>query len=758
MFLLSGIPVQLLTAFAVDICVGDPVWFPHPVRYMGGLIGFLDRRLRKPARTPLYNLTAGAVAAAITVGLTYGAAYLFAEVFLSPLRQYMLFNTISLYDVTTGVTGSLALAYNGLIKSVLLVRDKLQGADDEGARAALSLIVGRDTKPLTREGIARAAIETAAENTSDAVIAPLFYFAIGGLPLAIAYKAINTLDSMIGYKNEKYLFFGRAAARLDDLANYIPARLTGVVMVISVFAINIVKLLCYRPGGKRAMSKGSADSASSFTSALMTLIRDGRNHSSPNAGIPEAAMAGALGVRLGGPSYYGGTLVEKPYIGRADQPVNASTITRAATITAVSSYIGLVAAVALAFLLLLFGVAAAEAGNPRPLPGNIFTETNNTFNVLLVDKHTSELHVVEVKDNLPRIAKSYGVLHGRNDGDKLKEGDNRTPDGFYYITDFIPPTKLDNTLYGDGAYTLNYPNMMDKIRGKTGHGIWIHGRGPERNNEKTQGCVSLSNSDMANLKPDILSETPVIISDSLELLSLADYAQRKKKYMDMFKAFILSWEKGDFKGFINYFDAGFRSYDGLCAESYLNRKKQLMLSNPKRKIITSNVNIFKDNTTKLMYAFDQLYCTADTLSYGHKRLYLLAKKDTGYKIVAEEFTKREVQPLIEENVISTVNRWKAAWQAKDIEKYISCYSGSFKSGNMDIKQWKAHKKDVFNDAKSIEINLTNLKLKTVSPMRVVVSFRQEYTSGSVKDKGIKTLILGGCPGDYKIVEEAWSGA
>ncbi|MBF0556612.1 MAG: cobalamin biosynthesis protein CobD [Nitrospirae bacterium] len=361
MFFLTGIPVQLLTAFAVDICVGDPVWFPHPVRYIGRLIEFFDRCLRNPARPPLYNLITGAATAAITIGLTYGAAYLFTEILLLPLRRYMLFNTISLYDLTIGIIGSLVLAHNGLIKSVLLVRDRLKDSDDEGARAALSLIVGRDTKPLTREGIARAAIETAAENTSDAVIAPLFYFAVGGLPLALAYKAVNTLDSMIGYKNEKYLYFGRAAARFDDLANYIPARLTGIVIVIAVFAITVVKLLCYRSGGHQVMSKGIGDTRETssagrfagFISALMTLLRDGGNHSSPNAGIPEAAMAGALGVRLGGPSYYGGTLVEKPYIGRAEQPVNDSTITGAVTITAVSSSIGLVAAVALACVIKL---------------------------------------------------------------------------------------------------------------------------------------------------------------------------------------------------------------------------------------------------------------------------------------------------------------------------------------------------------------------------------------------------------------------
>ncbi|MBF0319464.1 MAG: cobalamin biosynthesis protein CobD [Nitrospirae bacterium] len=364
MLLLAGIPLQLLLAFALDICVGDPRWIPHPVRYIGKLIEFSEGRLRNPARPPLINILSGALAVAGTVGITYGVAYVFAEIILAPLRQYTMFHSISLYDITIGITGSLVLAQNGLVKSVLLVRDNLEGGDTTGARAALSQIVGRDTEALTHEGIAKAAIETAAENTSDAIIAPLFYFAIGGLPLALAYKAVNTLDSMLGYKNDRYLYFGRAAARVDDAANYIPARLTGIIMVLAVVVIAVVKLLCYivksfyymvinvmNKGSRKTLNSGShiVSCFGSITGSLKTLIRDGQNHTSPNAGIPEAAMAGALGIRLGGPSYYGGLLANKPYLGGAsNEPVTAEKITEAITITAVSSSIGLMAAVALA--------------------------------------------------------------------------------------------------------------------------------------------------------------------------------------------------------------------------------------------------------------------------------------------------------------------------------------------------------------------------------------------------------------------------
>ncbi|MCL4456960.1 MAG: adenosylcobinamide-phosphate synthase CbiB, partial [Nitrospirae bacterium] len=173
--------------------------------------------------------------------------------------------------------------------------ESAKNKDIESARSNLGMIVGRDTQNLSEKGILKATIETSSENLSDGIIAPLFYLAIGGLPLALTYKAINTLDSMVGYKNDRYKNFGWAAARLDDIANYIPARITGALIAVS----------------------SSAVFRSPFTvrDSLKTMLRDGRKHTSPNAGIPEAAMAGALGVRLGGPSSYGGIIIQKPYIG-----------------------------------------------------------------------------------------------------------------------------------------------------------------------------------------------------------------------------------------------------------------------------------------------------------------------------------------------------------------------------------------------------------------------------------------------------------
>ena len=163
------------------------------------------------------------------------------------------------------------------------------------------MIVGRDTQHLSEEGVLRATVETVAENLSDGIIAPLFYLAVGGLPFAMTYKAVNTLDSMVGYKNDRYLLFGRASARLDDIANFIPARITGLLVVIAVFLLTLAG-----KAGRPAINARRA---------LTVMLRDGRKHSSPNSGFPEAAVAGGLGVILGGPSTYGGIVIEKPYIG-----------------------------------------------------------------------------------------------------------------------------------------------------------------------------------------------------------------------------------------------------------------------------------------------------------------------------------------------------------------------------------------------------------------------------------------------------------
>lgn len=286
-------PAVLILAFIVDLAIGDPRWLPHPVRLMGRAILRAERVLRRIFKTPTAERFAGIILVIIIVGSS-----LSITIFLIQLIQTFVSNIIILLSsILIVLLTSSTIAIRELMNSARDVINTIQGGNLEAARAKLSMIVGRDTQSLSENEVIKATIETLAENLSDGVVAPLFYLVIGGLPLAIAYKAINTLDSMVGYKNEKYIHFGWASARLDDFVNYIPARLTGILIVTSFLVI-------FR-------------SLTIANHSLKTMLRDGGNHPSPNSGVPEAAMAGGLGIRLGGPATYSGIIVRKPYIGSA---------------------------------------------------------------------------------------------------------------------------------------------------------------------------------------------------------------------------------------------------------------------------------------------------------------------------------------------------------------------------------------------------------------------------------------------------------
>jgi adenosylcobinamide-phosphate synthase len=303
----------IFSAYILDLLFGDPHWLPHPVRIIGQLIQRFELILRNIAKTPRTEKIAGVVLVFFIVSLVFILSHsiiLFAYWLNSPLG----FAISALLAYTT-------LAARGLADAARSVLKKLDQGDIAGARNELSMIVGRDTQTLDESEIIRAVVETVAENASDGVIAPLLYLAIGGPPLALAYKAVNTLDSMVGYKNERYLHFGWAAARLDDLANLVPARIAAVLIC---FSASIFRRLRSAANNVLSVFQVSAKLRTTnveLQSPWRILYRDHGNHPSPNSGYPEAAMAGALGIRLGGPSTYAGQLSRKPYIGDPAGPI-----------------------------------------------------------------------------------------------------------------------------------------------------------------------------------------------------------------------------------------------------------------------------------------------------------------------------------------------------------------------------------------------------------------------------------------------------
>lgn len=286
----------IVAGFILDLIFGDPHWLPHPICLIGNLIGFLEKNLRRllaPGKTAL--LLGGALMVVIVLSLSFAVPYALLTLAeqVNPWLRFAL-ETIMFYQI---------FATKCLRDESMKVYTALHNNDLEDARVKLSWIVGRDTKELTAEEVTKGAVETVAENTADGIIAPMFYMFIGGAPLAFLYKGINTMDSMVGYKNDKFLYFGRCAAKLDDVANFIPARITGILMILASYFLNM-----------------------NAAGAWKIFWRDRYNHLSPNSAMTESVTAGALNIQLGGDHYYFGKLVHKDTIGDNIRPVVAEDI------------------------------------------------------------------------------------------------------------------------------------------------------------------------------------------------------------------------------------------------------------------------------------------------------------------------------------------------------------------------------------------------------------------------------------------------
>ena len=311
----------VIVGFIIDFFVGDPYSIPHPVVGIGKWISFFDRHLRRgnsnPKDVPRGALTVILVA---LISTAVPAAVLTASWLIHPL----------VYFAVSSVMCWQLLAARQLIREGKKVQRALEKGDTEGARYAVSMIVGRDTDVLDEKGITRAAVETVAENTSDGVIAPLFWMFLFGAVGGFFYKSINTMDSMLGYKNEKYLYFGRAAAKTDDFVNYVPARISALLMIVSAPLCRL-----------------------DMKNAWRIFCRDRYKHASPNSAQTESVCAGALGVRLAGDAVYGGVVKKKEFIGDPLREIEPMDITRAGHLMYLSSLLTLVIGTAVRSIIVL---------------------------------------------------------------------------------------------------------------------------------------------------------------------------------------------------------------------------------------------------------------------------------------------------------------------------------------------------------------------------------------------------------------------
>ncbi|MGM1048299.1 MAG: adenosylcobinamide-phosphate synthase CbiB [Bacillota bacterium] len=304
--------LMICAAYLLDLIIGDPRWIPHPVISIGHSIKRLEKRIRSHVLQPGHLKKAGILLPVIIVG----GSLLITWALLRGL--YMIHPWLA-----TGAEVILiatTIATKGLKDAGMEVYNHLNRGDLPAARQALGMIVGRDTAHLDEPEVVRGTVETVAENIVDAIVSPLFYALIGGAPLAMAYRAVNTLDSMVGYKNDKYINLGWASARLDDIANFIPARITALLLVVSSWIMRLDYKKSYR-----------------------TIRHDARLHPSPNSGFPESAVAGALGIRLGGENAYNGVVSFRAYMGEYSRPMDKGDI---------QSTVRLMLAASLLFLLL----------------------------------------------------------------------------------------------------------------------------------------------------------------------------------------------------------------------------------------------------------------------------------------------------------------------------------------------------------------------------------------------------------------------
>ena len=323
--------IAFIAGFVLDLLIGDPHFIPHPVRLIGSLISFLDKRLNCDVK---YNSSENeANLTKYKRGVLLAFTVIFATFAVSVIILVAAYS-INLYAgvIAEAVMTWQILAIKCLRVESMRVYDALRTDGVEAGRRAVSMIVGRDTSVLDEAGVTRAAVETVAENTSDGVIAPMLYTAIGGPVLGFVYKAVNTMDSMLGYKNDKYMYFGRFAARLDDVVNFIPARISAYLMIIAAFI-----------GGRQFDGRN----------AYRIFKRDRFNHASPNSAQTESVCAGALRVQLAGDAVYFGKLVKKKYIGDGLREIEYEDIKRANRLMYITAFLCELLSVAVMSLILI---------------------------------------------------------------------------------------------------------------------------------------------------------------------------------------------------------------------------------------------------------------------------------------------------------------------------------------------------------------------------------------------------------------------
>ncbi len=394
----------------------------------------------------------------------------------------------------------------------------------------------------------------------------------------------------------------------------------------------------------------------------------------------------------------------------------------------------------------------------REIPAVIFNiSADSSEYVLLVDKRLQKLYVAE--SNAPQeinLVKEFRITTGKVAGDKEREGDRRTPEGIYYIEGVIPSNKLTKK-YGPAAYILDYPNFVDRLQGRNGSNIWIHGRDEAIRDRITEGCISLDNNQLLTLGSYLkIKQTPVIIYDNLDgylVTNKQDYQKNWSTWQDYLNSWVQAWQQGALDQYVDYYAPTFRDEGGRSKPHFRAYKASL-----EERYAWKRVNLEKilllTSRQETHVRFIQKYQSPYFYSEGLKKL-ILIPTESGWKIVSETFSPTRRRLSTEEFIENFLQKWEKAWETKDIESYCACYAPSFRSDGMDFQTWRKYKNEIFTSLGQINIERNNLKVQSPQALTYTVAFRQIYQADGYRDVGLKTLVIQGTPDSLRIVREEW---
>ncbi len=403
-------------------------------------------------------------------------------------------------------------------------------------------------------------------------------------------------------------------------------------------------------------------------------------------------------------------------------------------------------------------LSASWGWTQSSIPAVIFNiSADTTEYILVVDKQQQKLLVVQSpKPQDLQIVGEFRITTGKEPGDKMREGDHRTPEGIYYVIDKVPTAQL-SPKYGPAAYVLDYPNFVDRLEGRNGSNIWIHGRDEAIRDRITEGCVSLENSHILQLANFIkIPKTPVIICEDLSRQFKSDknnYLAQQTQWQDYLSGWANAWKEGALDKYVDYYAANFRDEGGRNRAQFKAYKANLEKRYEWKDVRLEKISVLTSKQ-ETHVRFIQKYQSPFFYSEGWKKL-ILIPTGNHWKIISEKFSPTRPRQNTAEFVEKFIQQWLQAWRSRDLNAYLDCYAPDFHSDGYDRSGWRKYKAELFAALNQIDVQYDNLEVQTTQPLTYQVTFRQIYRANGYRDVGIKTIILKGPADRLQIIQEEW---